>query len=198
MNPTKAICIGGDDLSKQNKVHFLENCYRQYEAKMYYIAYAVLKDVQQAEDAVQNVFLTIMKKEIYCEDVTSDDCKRYMMRAVKNAAIDQYRKNQREQEHMYLADDECFLIFEDPDWNRKDNDFQKESELDELLQSIPQKYANVIYYRVVEELSVKETADKLKISEANVRKRYERAKKLLQKQGKGGMKYGKRQYLYNG
>ena len=99
---------------------------------------------------------------------------------------------------MYLADDECFLIFEDPDWNRKDNDFQKESELDELLRSIPQKYANVIYYRVVEELSVKETADKLKISEANVRKRYERAKKLLQKQGKGGMKYGKRQYLYNG
>ena len=185
-------------MKKQKKIQFMENCYRQYESKMYYIAYAVLKDVQQAEDAVQNVFLTIMKKEVYFDDVRSDDCKRYMMRAVKNAAIDQYRKNQREQEYMYLADDECFMVFEDLNQHQELKEIQKEETFETILHSIPVKYADVMYYRVIKEFSVKETAEILKISEANVRKRYERAKKLLQKQGKGGMKYEQRQYLYNG
>ena len=45
--------------------------------------------------------------------------------------------------------------------------------------NIDEKYYAVVEYLVIRDYSVRQTAEKLGISEANVRKRYERAKKLM-------------------
>ena len=49
----------------------------------------------------------------------------------------------------------------------------------ELISGLKPCYYEVVECLVIKDLSVKETSAKLGISETNVRKRFERAKKLL-------------------
>lgn len=159
--------------SSKKKVRFIEKCYQLYEHKMYYIAYSVLNDVQLAEDAVQEAFIHLMKQEIEFEDCESEECKKYIYTVIKNTAIDSYRKKKREQQLMYLADDETLSY--------KIIEAESKVDIEELTRGLPTKYYEVVHLLAIENLSVKEVANKLGISEANVRKRFERAKKMIQK-----------------
>ena len=57
-----------------------------------------------------------------------------------------------------------------------DNDL---SEIEDKLDGLPEKYRKIVRYLVIDEYSTKETASLLGITEANVRKRYERARRML-------------------
>ena len=50
-----------------------------------------------------------------------------------------------------------------------------------MIENLPFKYSETVQLLVVDNLSVSETAQKLNISEGNVRKRFERAKKMLKR-----------------
>ena len=50
--------------NQKAELHFIENCYKLYEQKMYQIAYGILRDKGLAEDAVQEAFFKLMKREI--------------------------------------------------------------------------------------------------------------------------------------
>ena len=47
------------------------------------------------------------------------------------------------------------------------------------MNTLPEKYYDVVYCLAVKDYSIRETARRLGITEANVRKRYERAKKMM-------------------
>lgn len=165
--------------NRNDAVRFLEDCYQLYEQKMYHIAYSILRDVQMAEDAVQEAFLNLIKYKVQFENPKSDDCKRYMITTIKNTSINMYRKRKREQELIYISDGEKIPY--------KDMFIEMEAsgvDLEEMIQRIPAKYSDVIRLLVLEELSTKEAAGKLGINEANVRKRFERAKKILKRGNK--------------
>ncbi|MDE5966214.1 MAG: sigma-70 family RNA polymerase sigma factor [Lachnospiraceae bacterium] len=165
---------------KKASIRFIERSYRLYEQKMYQVAYSILHDSGLAEDAVSEAFLKLMKHNIYFEDPKSDDCKRYIISVIKHASINIYNKKKREQEIMYLTDE---------DMNTKDlsnrNPADPDIDIEELISDLPSKYYATVYYLTVENLSVKETAAKLGITEAAVRKRFERAKFLLKTIMKG-------------
>lgn len=169
---------------KKASLRFIEKCYKLYEQKMYQIAYSILRDEGLAEDAVQEAFMKLMKSDIYFENAKSDDCKRYMITVIKHSSITIYNKKKREQEVMFLSEE--------------DNDFEQvvEGTLDDnqqeirlLMDKLPAKYYSVVNCMVVKELSVRETARELSITEANVRKRFERAKLLLKTIVKGSGEY---------
>ena len=48
-----------------------------------------------------------------------------------------------------------------------------------LIETLPEKYREVVECLVIKEYTTRETATKLNITEANVRKRYERAKQMM-------------------
>ena len=48
-------------MSRKDSAQFIEECYSLYEQKMYRVAFAILKDPDAAEDAVQDAFLKLMK-----------------------------------------------------------------------------------------------------------------------------------------
>ena len=151
----------------RKQVKFIETCYKLYEQKMYYVAYSILHDEGKAEDAVQDAFLKLMKHEVQFERADSDDCKRYIITVIRNAAITIYNKTKKESEYMYLTDkDERAeaAVTMDPD---SDTDWKS------LIETLPEKYREVVEY------TTRETATKLNITEANVRKRYERAKQMM-------------------
>ena len=71
----------------------IEEVYRLYEQKMYRIAFSILGDVTDAEDAVQDAFLKLVRLVRKLEDPASDRTKRYVLRAIQSTSIDIYRKN---------------------------------------------------------------------------------------------------------
>lgn len=158
-------------------IKFIEKCYKLYEQKMYHVALSILHDSGLAEDAVQEAFMKLMKSDTYFKDITSDDCKRYIIMVIKHSAINIYNKKKREAEVIYLSD-------KDSDFDNSElkldsiTDYKRE-ELLGMIEKLPDKYQQVTKCIAIEELSVRETSIKLGISEANVRKRYERAKVLL-------------------
>ena len=154
-------------------VLFMETCCRLYEQKMYQVACRILQDSEWAEDAVQEAFLKLMKGRVYFEDACSDDCKKYMITVIKHSAIDIYHKKKKEQE--------LFCFSDEMTYSKKagGQDFEEEAGGKEIISLLSPWYYQVVDCLAVKNLSVKEMAEKLGISEVNVRKRFERAKKKL-------------------
>lgn len=168
-----------------------EELYALYEQKMYRIAYSILQDTWQAEDAVSDAFIRLIGSIEKIRDTKSPKTKQYIIKVTRSAAIDLYRKNQRDSKVVTLITDEKqqISLAEDP-IERLLSRTSSTQQMQELLACLPEKYRRVMVCRCIHELSVKETAAILEISESLVRKQYERAKKLLMK------KIGEEKYVY--
>lgn len=166
--------------SKQHA--FIEACYELYEQKMFRVALAVLRDEKLAEDAVQDAFLQLIRHKVYFKKADEDDCKRYILAVIKNTSINIYNKRKKENMIVSFSEDletVCADEAADPD-DRNDMG----TSCTPLMNSLPEKYYDVVECLVIKDYTVRQTADKLGITEANVRKRYERAKKMM-RQGLG-------------
>ena len=151
--------------------------YDLYEQEMYRICFAVLREVHMAEDALSESFIKIIRKRDRIEDVRSEDVRRFVVKIAKNTAIDMYRKNAKDRKYFVgLPLGDVSEPSYDPEYAF--DDYLSHDEF-ELLGSLSNKYRIVVECVCFEELSVRETAAVLKISEACVRKRLERAKKQL-------------------
>lgn len=158
----------------------LEQLFDLYEKSMYGTAFRILRNEGQAEDAVQDAFLRIMShlKQIKAPD--SSETKQFMVRIIKSAAIDIYRKNQREW---------AFTVF-DPEDVQKNQMAGSDRSLDTIedrqviqraLMALDKKYREVLELKCYFGLSHREIALLLEISEDAAAKRYERAKKIALK-----------------
>ena len=90
----------------------IETLFELYEQKMYRIAFSILNDEGQAEDAVIAAFEKILKTEGIPRDPKSDASDRLTTLAVRSAAIDQYRVNARERQQSVLVDDIAHVLQE--------------------------------------------------------------------------------------
>lgn len=155
-------------------VMFMEMCYQLYEQKMYRAAYRILQDSIWAEDAVQEAFLKLMKGRVYFEDACSDECKKYLITVIRHAAIDIYNMKKREREFVCFGDEALY-----GERAAAEDMVREDVDIKEMISVLSPRYYEVVDYLAIKNLSVEETAKRLGISEANVRKRFERAKKKL-------------------
>lgn len=162
--------------------------FRLYEKNMYHIAYAILHDSYQAEDAVMEAFVRLMERNYAIDDPSSDEAKRLVIQVIRSTAIDQYRKNQRESERQVLVEDFTAL------GEKQDTQpgFAISGEAETMIQNLPDIYRDVLYLRYVKEYTTAQTAAALKIREETVRKRQERALRMLKenKSENGGLYHG--------
>lgn len=158
--------------TKKNKVELL---FELYEQKMYRVAFSILHNEWQAEDAVMDAFEKILKHENVINEPYSDDTKRYVIQIIKNTSIDIYRKNEKEREHIALVKDESGQVFH----QEADFDSAFSDKVADMIKGLPKEYREVLYERYAREKTVRETAQTLHISESAVRKRQERALKML-------------------
>jgi len=166
-------------MNKFSQHNLMEKLFTVYEQKIYRIAYSILHNTQQAEDVTQEVFLTIFAEIDKFKQPTSEQAAKRIYYIAKNKAIDVYRRNKRELEMI-----EKVRIEHPKDKNNvEDNLLQIVSReaFRELLDTLPDKYKDVLMYRAFYELSSIETAAILNITEPTVRKRYERAKAMAVK-----------------
>lgn len=168
---------------KADDIALIEMLYDRYEQRIYKIAYSVLNDSYQAEDAVSETFIKLIKNahSIWTMDQKKMDA--YITKLARNTAVDQYRRNKREISRIVSVDTETDRESEISENPIEDmiSTLGSSQRVRELVDSLPDKYKEIIICIVLYELSGRETALMLGISEGTVRKRYERAKKLLKK-----------------
>jgi len=142
---------------------------------MYAVAFDVLHNKEDAEDAVHQAFVHLADHFEKAAAVPKEEMKAFIIVITRNAAINLYRKNKRDAEHFTTLDDDSKPV---------ETDFFEQSDYEMLVQTIkmlPTKYKDVLFLRFVQDLSAKETADLIGISAETVRKRTERAKKMLKR-----------------
>ncbi len=162
----------------------LEKLYQIYEKPFYHIAYAVLHHQQQAEDAVSDAFYQVMLHLDQIDDPESPSARSYMIQIIKNTAINQYRKNHRQNQH-FTEIDETVMQIADPE-NELERRIKKNSLRDilaDLFSIISDKDKYIILLHCQENRTFAEIADLLGMKETAVRKRFERARKRMAQKG---------------
>lgn len=165
---------------------------------MYSIAYAILKDENQAEDIVQDSFIKLSE----CLDkIKKTECletRALVMKIVKNTAINRYRKNQKES-WLFTFKEEPEMTDPSDLIEQKLMSIYQTDVLYQAAKDMPDIYKELIRLRFYYELSYQEIAEITDVDCATVRKRCERAKKYLYDRivttadVEGGLVYEKRQ-----
>jgi RNA polymerase sigma-70 factor, ECF subfamily len=157
----------------------MEELYELYEQKIYYVAYSILNNIQQAEDIVQETFITLYQNLEKICNLNTQELKRYILRIAKNKTIDSYRKNKRhkmvleeyQKESPEVADENI------EEWEQR---LMSEDQIDTLLTVLNESYRQVFKYKVFYNLTYQEISNLMRITEVNVRKQFERARKQVQ------------------
>lgn len=154
----------------------VERLFELYERSMYCLAFQVLNDPWDAEDAVIDAFTRILRSREPISRPDDPKTRNRLMQATKQASIDIFRKRRRDRN--YVIESELTDDIPDPQTGQETSFW-----MEELLRSLPEKYSSVLKYRFIQDQSIAETARILGISEAAVSKRQERALRMLKKRG---------------
>ena len=130
-----------DDPEEQRK---FEQLYVSYRQMMFYTANKVLKDEYEAEDAVHQAFLRIMKHMNEIDENDEGRTKAFLTIVTRNIAIDMYRRRKRDRINS-VSFDENEMFIEDPagqDFENIQDD--NTNKLAEAVQKLDPKYADVI------------------------------------------------------
>ncbi|MBW8351161.1 RNA polymerase sigma factor [Bacillus sp. IITD106] len=156
----------------------MEELYELYEQKIYYVAFSVLNNIQQAEDTVQETFITLYQHLEKVRSMNTQELKRYILRITKNKAIDIYRKNKRHELFLEEYQRESPEAV-DENIEKWEQNVMSEVQIDTLLTTLNDSYKQVFKYKVFYNLNYREISKLMGITEVNVRKQYERARKRI-------------------
>ena len=149
-----------------------EKMYYEYKQDMYAVAYSILNNVEDAEDAVSQAFFAIAKKFSKISHDSGQKLHAFAVITIRNTALNFYNKNKIEREHFVPVDYDVSKFWE----TMPDDDYIR---LVETIKELPQDYKDVIMLYYVYGFSAKNVGKQLNISEDAVRKRAERAKLML-------------------
>lgn len=146
-----------------------EQLYTRYKDLMHYTANRVLRNEQDAEDAVHNAFLAIVEN---IEKISAVDCPKtraYVVTIVENKAIDLYRNKQRHPTGE-LTEETAGISVE----------YDGENELGRCMAKLPARYRQFLLLRYDHDYTVKEVAQMMGLSVSAAYKLEQRAKKNLE------------------
>ncbi|MDE7361745.1 MAG: sigma-70 family RNA polymerase sigma factor [Oscillospiraceae bacterium] len=150
-----------------------DRLYNNYKRLMFGIAYDILKNEQDAEDAVQDAFFKIADNLDRIADADSPQARNFAAVVTRNICFNMLRKRH---------------IETDIDGTDVSSDMSAEDEflsaqgvetLERALESLPEKYRDILYLTAYEELSLREAAKLLGITYENAKSRVKRARKKV-------------------
>jgi RNA polymerase sigma-70 factor (ECF subfamily) len=144
---------------------------QEHARLLYRIAYAVVRNQQDAEDAVQDVFL-----KAYRAQPNPQDARAYLARAAYRSALDRLpRKDTRP-----IADHEDFRA-ETPSQEDLATGWSDQQRLHRLIDGLPEDLRQPLLLTAIKGLTSREVAAILGIPEGTVRTRSQRAREELRK-----------------
>src|ERR1700733_14696825 len=149
----------------------------QYASTLYRVAYSVLRNPSDAEDAVQEAFLRVLRHRDTLDEVR--DNRVWLIRIVWNIVLDRKRRAKTRPE----TDDVSELARVLPATGLSAEELaaaaQHHAHVLGCVDQLPAKERQVLMLSAFEELSSVEIASVLRISESSVRSRLFRARNLM-------------------
>jgi RNA polymerase sigma-70 factor (ECF subfamily) len=152
----------------------LEAAVRRHSRLVYRIAYSVLRDHREAEDATQDTFLRVLR---YGKTLARiDDPKAWLARIAWRVAVERRGKVARTGVGLQQVDE---LPSRTVGADRVLLDQERSALLDRLIAALPEPLREPLVLSALQEISPREVAAILGISEAAVRSRAFRARQIL-------------------
>jgi len=151
----------------------LAELYERYSPDIFKYSFSILKNNEEAKDAVQEVFVRYAKNE----SSFKQDCsyKTWLLIIARNYCFNRIKnKNFRNEE----IEDDVFIESYSPDYDMQIS-------LKDALMKLPEEYNELIYLKEYEGFSYKEIAEITNLSLENVKIKLFRARQELRKILKG-------------
>lgn len=164
------------ELLKESNHSAYTEIYNRYFYLIFTHAYKKLRDEEQAKDIVQDVFATLwFKREL---NLLTTNLAGYLYTAVRNKIFDWFAHQQVQSKHVdsinhYLSE----LTSVPTDYRIRENYLK--GYIDKEIQALPAKMRKIFELSRYEQLSHKEIAKQLDISENNVSKQVNNALRVL-------------------
>ncbi|WP_412767077.1 RNA polymerase sigma factor [Tenacibaculum platacis] len=156
---------------KENNLQAQSQVYQLFAGKLFALSLKYSRNQQDAEDVLQDSFLTAFNKIDQYNFKGSFEG--WLKRIVINTALQKYRK----EPSLYLVKEETI--------SEEDVDFDESSlgvhDLLEMIQCLPDRYRLVFNLYVLDSFSHKEIAEMLNISIGTSKSNLSRAKQILKK-----------------
>ena len=137
------------ELLKTNRKLGIEELYKNYSKLVFGVIYSILKNTDETEDVLQNVFIKIFKLDN--EKLPTKSHLSWLYSVAKNETINYIKKHSKEKNFENL-------------YEISDNDTEIEKVLDKeyfnnLIKNLPQKQQEILSLKIVSNLSFKEIAN---------------------------------------
>jgi RNA polymerase sigma-70 factor (ECF subfamily) len=176
-------------LLKEGDPEGLERIKARYHDKLYSVAYRICNNHQDAEEVLQDVYITTIKKIDRFEERST--LATWLYRITVNAAL-MKRRSQRHAKFMvplesvgpFLGQDENMLRFDGQTRSQGDLLMVKElyGKINEIVDSLPEIYRNVFSLRDLQGYSIKETSRILKTTPAAIKSRLHRGRFFIKEE----------------
>jgi RNA polymerase sigma-70 factor (ECF subfamily) len=178
---TEHTLVGDLALMERANEDVIEAAVRDYARLVYRIAYSVLRNHHDAEDATQETFVRVLRYRRKLQGVK--DAKTWLAKIAWRVAI---QRNGRRHNPSELTMNEAALkqaVAQLPSKMTSAEEYVLGSDMAELLTSLiralPEPLRDAIRLSTVEELAIDEIAQVLEITESSVRARLFRARQIL-------------------
>ena len=155
----------------------LRAIYEKYHDLMMGVAFKVLGNEHDAQDAVHQAFLTLIKN---LEKISRVDCletRRFCVIITRSRCLDMLRLRKRafSTEKLESVEDDSTGLIDDRSLFDAENDLQR------ALQKVSERYREVLYWRYVDGYKTKDIARMLGVKEKAAQKLIWRAKEAVKK-----------------
>lgn len=149
----------------------------EFAATLYRVAYSVLKNAHDAEDAVQEAFLRVLRHRDTLHEVR--DRRVWLVRIVWNIVLDRKRRAKTRPETDDISDLARVLPAAGLSAEERASAAEHHAQVLAVVERLPDKEREVLILSAFEELSSVEIAEVLGITESSVRSRLFRARNLM-------------------
>jgi RNA polymerase sigma-70 factor, ECF subfamily len=169
--PSEAITLAQQEQEEEQ----LETTVREHARLVYRIAYSVLRNPADAEDATQEVFLRVLR---YGSKMTRiDDLKAWLARIAWRVAVERRKDMSKAAAGTEEAGET--LVASGHGADRVLLEQERSAILEKLISALPRELRDPLVLSTLEEIAPREVALMLGISEAAVRSRSFRAREIL-------------------
>jgi len=161
---------------KQNDLKAQMQVYLLYKDMLYNASFRIVKNQQDAQDAVHDAFIKAFQNISKLEKELNLGA--WLKRIVINCSLDFLKKKKK----LGWLQDATEFLEEEEDTNVYEDISFKIEEVKKALNGLKDKYRIIIVLYLIEDYSHKEIAQQLGLKESTVRNQYVRGKRLLKQQ----------------
>lgn len=161
-----------------NSAALISALVEQYSTMLYRVAYSVTRNASEAEDAVQEAFLRVLRHRDELGEIR--DHRVWLIRIVWNIVLDKKRRAKSRPEAEDIEDFSRLLVSAEISADEYAIAAQQHAQILVQIDQLPEKERRVLLLSAFEELSTVQIASILGTTDSAVRARLFRARKQLQ------------------